>query len=79
MKLYVPFDAVATENFLPVRVFAAVTVTPGSGVFPERTVPLISNEFGWASAAAVVSCGDVLVAGAPAACGLEAGAGAEGL
>jgi len=46
MKLYVPFGAVATENFFPVRVFAAVTVTPGSGVLPERTVPLIWNEFG---------------------------------
>src|SRR5581483_3774381 len=36
-----PFNAVATLNFLPVRVFAAVTVTPGRYVFPDRTRNLI--------------------------------------
>jgi len=44
VNVYAPFAAVATENFFPVSVFAAVTVTPGSGVFPARTVPVISNE-----------------------------------
>jgi hypothetical protein len=29
------------EYFLPVKVLAAVTVTPGSAVLPERTLPEI--------------------------------------
>src|SRR5262249_20099422 len=49
-----PFDAVATEYFLPVRVLAAVTVTPGSGVFPARTVPVTSKEVGCAGAVVAV-------------------------
>jgi hypothetical protein len=32
---------VTAENFFPVNEFAAVTVTPGSGVFPECTLPEI--------------------------------------
>jgi hypothetical protein len=43
----VPLAEVATENFFPVSVFAAVTVTPGSGVFPACTTPVISNEVAW--------------------------------
>src|SRR5205823_935656 len=34
---------VTTENFLPVNVFAAVTVTPGSNTLPLRTLPKIGN------------------------------------
>src|SRR5260370_20824719 len=37
-----PSEFVATENFFPVNVLAAVTVTPGSGVLPLRAEPLIS-------------------------------------
>ena len=37
-----PSEFVATEYFFPVRVFTAVTLTPGSGVFPLRAEPLIS-------------------------------------
>lgn len=63
MKLYVPFEDVATENFFPVSVFAAVTVTPGSGVFPDRTVPLISNELAWVVTETVGVCAGALVSG----------------
>jgi hypothetical protein len=36
-----PSTPLATVYFFPVSVFAAVTVTPGSVVFPFFTVPLI--------------------------------------
>jgi hypothetical protein len=45
---------VADTYFFPVKVFAAVTVTPGSGVFPLWTDPVITNVAG---AEAVVTCG----------------------
>jgi len=70
----VPFDAVATETFFPVSVFAAVTVTPGSGVLPERTVPLMSNELGCAAAVTVGVCAGVSAAGV-----LVSGAGDTGV
>jgi hypothetical protein len=69
---------VATENFFPVSVFAAVTVTPGSGVLPERTVPLISNELGCVVAVTVGVCGGVC-AGVSAAGVLGSGAGDTGV
>ncbi len=37
-----PFVAETVEYFFPVRVFAAVTVTPGNNVLPFFTVPEIS-------------------------------------
>jgi hypothetical protein len=37
-----PSEFVAAAYFFPVKVLAAVTVTPGSGVLPLRAEPLIS-------------------------------------
>ena len=72
---------------MPVSVFAAVTVTPGSGVFPDLTVPLISNDVGCgatgAGASALGVCAGVFASGAAGAgdcAGVEVGdcvAGAE--
>jgi hypothetical protein len=54
LRLNLPSEFVADTYFLPVKVFATVTVTPGSGVFPLWTNPVISNV---AAAGAVVACG----------------------
>jgi len=37
-----PSELVAVEYFFPVKVLAAVTLTPGSGVLPLLAEPLIS-------------------------------------
>ena len=42
-RLNFPSELVAATYFFPVSVFAAVTVTPGSGVLPLRADPVISN------------------------------------
>jgi hypothetical protein len=49
-----PSEFVAVAYFFPVNVLAAVTVTPGSGVFPLRVEPLIS--YAGAAAGVVVDC-----------------------
>src|SRR5690348_4528993 len=45
-RLNLPSEFVAATYFFPVRVFAAVTVTPGSGVLPLFADPVISNVTG---------------------------------
>src|SRR5258708_20208406 len=50
-----PSEFVAAAYFLPVSVLAAVTDTPGSGVLPLRTEPLIS--YVGAAAGAASDCG----------------------
>jgi hypothetical protein len=37
----VPSEIVAVEYFFPVKVFEAVSVTPGKGVLPLCTLPVI--------------------------------------
>jgi hypothetical protein len=65
-RLNLPSEFVADTYFFPVSVFAAVTVTPGSGVFPLCAEPVISNV---AAARAVVTCG--AGAGGAASCARE--------
>jgi hypothetical protein len=36
-----PFTSVVVAYFFPVNVFVAVTLTPGSGIAPAFTVPVI--------------------------------------
>jgi hypothetical protein len=61
-RLNLPSELVADTYFFPVSVFAAVTVTPGSGVFPLCADPEISK---------------VIAAGAVVACGARAGGAAS--
>jgi hypothetical protein len=53
-RLNLPSEFVADTYFFPVNVFAPVTVTPGSGVFPLWADPEISNV---TAAGAVAACG----------------------
>jgi hypothetical protein len=62
-----PSEFVAAEYFFPVNVFAAVTLTPGSGVLPLRAEPLISYT---TVTAGVVAAGGVGEGGA-ASCASE--------
>jgi hypothetical protein len=66
-----PSEFVAATYFFPVSVLAAVTVTPGSGVFPLFADPVISN---------VVATGAVAAAvwGAGAAGAVSCDGGGEG-
>ena len=61
-----PSEFVAAEYFFPVNVFAAVTVTPGSGVFPLFAEPLIS--YAGAPAEVLVDCGVGAVSGGTGSC-----------
>ena len=38
-----PSISLAAETFFPVRVLEALTAAPGSGVFPDLTVPCTTN------------------------------------
>jgi hypothetical protein len=67
-RLNLPSEFVADKYFFPVNVFAAVTVTPGSGVFPLCADPVISNV---AAAGVAVTCG--VGAGGAASCARELG------
>jgi hypothetical protein len=42
VNVNLPSASVTAEYFFPVRVFEAVTVAPGRGVFPLRAVPVIA-------------------------------------
>src|SRR3989442_11295881 len=61
-----PSEFVAAEYFFPVNVFAAVKVTPGSGVFPLFAEPLISYD--GAPAEVLVDCGLGDVSGGIGSC-----------
>src|SRR5215472_15504127 len=63
VRLNWPSEFVAARYFFPVKVFAAVTVTPGNEVLPLRADPVISKVTG-----ACVGAGGV------AGCGVEEGA-----
>ncbi len=69
-KSNLPSEFVAAAYFFPVSVFAAVTVTPGSGVLALRAEPLIS--YAGAAAGAVVDVGGG--AGGGASCARNHGA-----
>src|SRR5437660_3981337 len=63
-----PSEFVATEYFFPVRVFAAVTVTPGRGVFPLFAEPLISYAGATAGVAAESGAAVWAVSGGAGSC-----------
>src|SRR5437764_13145315 len=63
-----PSEFVATEYFFPVRVFAAVTVTPGRGVFPLFAEPLISYAGATAGVAAESAAAVWAVSGGAGGC-----------
>src|SRR5919108_2737646 len=81
-RVNLPSEFVAPTYFFPVRVFAAVTVTPGSGVLPLRAEPEISKVTGagaggvagaWgAEAGAGVSCCCTGTGGGGASCARDA-------
>src|SRR5450631_296934 len=57
-----PFTSLVVENFFPVRVLVAVTLTPGSGTEPDFTCPRIVPPF--TSATAVGAEGKFVWSGA---------------
>ena len=74
-----PCEFVAATYFFPVKVFEALTVTPGSGVLPLRADPVISNVAGaggvgipaGAAGGGAVAGGDTGGAGGGVSCARE--------